>query len=78
MAYIRTEDYHVLKITSIHILMIVLIIIGIKTLFIFLLITVVIHLIGTTLENLSTTEGNIIVSVQQIKDIAGKQKQNKE
>ena len=39
-------------------------------------ITVAIQLIGTALENLSTTEEDISVFAQQIKDIGGKQKQN--
>ena len=58
--------------------MIVLIIIGIKTSFIFLHMTVAIQLIGMALENLSTTEDDITVFVQQINDIGGKQKQNTE
>ena len=58
--------------------MTVLINIGIATSFIFQHITVAIQLIETALENLSTTEEDISVFVQQIKDIGGKQKQNTE
>ena len=58
--------------------MIVLINIGIKTSFIFQHITVAKKLIGTALENLSTTEEDISFFVQQIKDTGGKQKQNTE
>ena len=53
-------------------------IIDIKTSYIFQYITVEIQLIKTTLENLSTTEGEVSVFIQQIKDIGGKQNQNTE
>ena len=36
------------------------------------------QLIKTALENLSTTEGEVSVFIQQIKDIGGKQNQNTE
>ena len=55
-----------------------LIIIDIKTSYIFQHTTVAIQLIETTLENLSTTEEETSVFVQQIKDIGGKQKRNTE
>ena len=55
-----------------------LIIIDIKTSYIFQHITVAIQLIETTLENLSTTEEETSVFVQHIKDIGGKQKRNTE
>ena len=58
--------------------MTVLIIIDIKTSYIFQHITVAIQLIKTALENLATTEEDISVFVQQIKDIGGKLKQNTE
>ena len=66
------------KITFIHMLMTVLIIIDIKTSYIFQHITVAIQLIKTALENLLTTEGEISVFIQQIKDIGGKKNQNTE
>ena len=58
--------------------MTVLIITDTKTSYIFQHITVEIQLIQTTLENLSTTEGEVSVFIQQIKDIGGKQNQNVE
>ena len=58
--------------------MTVLIIIDTKTSYIFQHITVPIQIIKTALENLSTTEGEVSVFIQQIKDIAGKQNQNTE
>ena len=58
--------------------MTVLIIKDIKTSYIFQHITVLIQLIKTALENLSTTEGEVSVFIQQIKDIGGKQNQNTE
>ena len=58
--------------------MAVLIIIDIKTSYIFQYITVAIQLIKTALENLLTTEGEVSVLIQQVKDIGGKQNQNTE
>ena len=58
--------------------MTVLIIIDIKTSYIFQHITVAIQLIKTALKNLSTTEEDISVFVQQINDTGGKLKQNTE
>ena len=55
-----------------------LIIIDIKTSYIFQHITVEIELIKTTLENLSTTAGEVSAFIQHIKDIGGKQNQNTE
>ena len=66
------------KITFTRILMTVLIIIDIKTSYIFQHIKVAIQLIEKALENLLTTEGDISAFIQQIKDIGGKQKQNTE
>ena len=59
-------------------LMTVLIIIDIKISYIFQHITVAIQFIETALENLLTTEEEVSVFVQQIKDIGGKQNQNTE
>ena len=58
--------------------MAVLILIDIKTSYIFQYITVAIQLIKTALENLLTTEGEVSVLNQQVKDIGGKQNQNTE
>ena len=58
--------------------MAVLILIDIKTSYIFQYITVAIQLIKTALENLLTTEGEVSVLIQQVKDIGGKQNQNTE
>ena len=77
MIYITIEDYNCFK-DYIHILMTLLIITDIETSYIFQHITVAIQLIKTALENLSTTEGEVSVFIQQIKDIAGKQNQNTE
>ena len=77
MIYITIEDYNCFK-DYIHILMTLLIITGIKTSYIFQHITVAIQLIKMALENLSTTEGEVSVFIQQIKDIGGKQNQNTE
>ena len=59
-------------------LMTVLIIIDIKTSYIFQHITVAIQLIKTALENLLTTEGEISVFIQQTKDIGGEKNRNTE
>ena len=75
MTYITIEDYNRFK-DYIHILMTLLIIIDIKTSYIFQHITIAIQLIKTALENLSTTEGEVSVFIQPIKDIGGKQNQN--
>ena len=77
MIYITIEDYNCFK-DYIHILMTLLIITDIETSYIFQHITVAIQLIKTALENLSTTEGEVSVFIQQIKDIGGKQNQNTE
>ena len=58
--------------------MAVLILIDIKASYIFQYITVAIQLIKTALENLLTTEGEVSVLNQQVKDIGGKQNQNTE
>ena len=58
--------------------MTILITIDIKTSYIFQHTTVAIQLIKTALKNLSTTEGNVRVFIQQIKDIGGKQNENTE
>ena len=58
--------------------MTVLIIIDIKISYIFQHITVANKLIKTAIENLSTTEGEVSVFIQQIKNIGGKQNQNTE
>ena len=75
MTYITIEDYNRFK-DYIHILMTLLIIIDIKTSYIFQHITIATQLIKTALENLSTTEGEVSVFIQPIKDIGGKQNQN--
>ena len=77
MIYITIEDYNCFK-DYIHILMTLLIITDIETSYIFQHITVAIQLIKTTLENLLTTEGEVSVFIQPIKDIGGKQNQNTE
>ena len=58
--------------------MAVLILIDIKTSYIFQYITVAIQLIKTALENLFTAEGEVSALIQQVKDIGGKQNQNTE
>ena len=77
MIYITIEDYNCFK-DYIHILMTLLIITDIETSYIFQHITVAIQLIKTALENLLTTEGEVSIFIQPIKDIGGKQNQNTE